>query len=241
MRTILAMLAINLWMIGHAQCLTDAEVESILFMKQEEKLAHDVYTALYVQWGQPIFSNIAQSEAQHIAAVDSLIETFSLADETPVEPGKFSISVLQTLYDDLVARGESSLIDALLVGEFIEITDINDLTKAIEASSDPLVINVFSNLRRGSENHLGAFSSKLSPLYTHLAAPELNVQFDSGNDPILSWEDDWENETSLRVERRIGQLPWQELAALDAGATSFVDLTAGVAVVEYRVIVVSGH
>lgn len=42
--------------------LNAAEIEGLLFMREEEKLAHDVYLALYAKWGLPIFQNIAQSE-----------------------------------------------------------------------------------------------------------------------------------------------------------------------------------
>jgi hypothetical protein len=39
--------------------LSDLEAAGILYMREEEKLARDVYVALGDQWGQLIFSNIA--------------------------------------------------------------------------------------------------------------------------------------------------------------------------------------
>jgi hypothetical protein len=38
-------------------------------MREEEKLAHDVYMTLYEKWGQQIFKNIAASEETHTNAV----------------------------------------------------------------------------------------------------------------------------------------------------------------------------
>jgi hypothetical protein len=41
--------------------LSDAEKASLTLMREEEKLARDVYVYVYDIWGTPIFSNIATS------------------------------------------------------------------------------------------------------------------------------------------------------------------------------------
>jgi hypothetical protein len=56
------------------------EEQSLLFMREEEKLARDVYLAFYEEWGKPVFSNIAESEQTHTDAVAEKIEKYGLPD-----------------------------------------------------------------------------------------------------------------------------------------------------------------
>ena len=56
-----------------ASDLSTTEAEALVFMREEEKLARDVYQLLYAQWGQKVFSNIAVSEQQHMDAVALLL------------------------------------------------------------------------------------------------------------------------------------------------------------------------
>lgn len=144
-----------------ASALTAPEANAILFMKQEEKLARDVYKALHAQWGAVIFANIAASEQNHMNAIDGLISRYRLKDTTPAEQGKFSDPELQKLYDDLVAAGGVSLTEALKVGVLIEELDIKDLRAALLTVRDRPIKNVFGNLLNGSLNHLAAFRSWL--------------------------------------------------------------------------------
>jgi hypothetical protein len=71
-KTIVAALLMS-GFIPAAFALTSAESSSILFMKQEEKLARDVYQVLHAKWGHVTFANIAVSEQRHMDAVDGLI------------------------------------------------------------------------------------------------------------------------------------------------------------------------
>ncbi|NPA86902.1 MAG: DUF2202 domain-containing protein [Candidatus Diapherotrites archaeon] len=142
--------------------LTETEKEAILWMREEEKLARDVYLTLYEQWGQRIFLNIARSEEEHMAAVKRLIDVYGLEDPVINEVGKFSNPELQQLYDQLVAQGSQSLVDALKVGALIEELDIWDLENWLQKVENPDVRSVFCFLERGSRNHLRAFTSVLS-------------------------------------------------------------------------------
>lgn len=136
------------------------DAAAILFMREEEKLARDVYTVLGEQWDVPTFTNIAASERQHMDAVATLIDRYGLTDpaaDTAI--GEFVDPDLQALYDELIARGSTSLEEALRVGVLIEETDIADL--AARASDDPVVQTVWDRLTAGSENHLAAFTTAL--------------------------------------------------------------------------------
>jgi hypothetical protein len=147
----------------HASGLTEAEVDSLLYMREEEKLAHDVYVTLYSIWGTPVFQNIANSEQSHTDAVKNLLDLYGLEDpavNTPI--GVFVNADLQTLYDDLIAWGSQSVADALKVGAAIEEIDILDLQESLEMVTAADVQQVYNNLLAGSENHLRAFTQTLS-------------------------------------------------------------------------------
>ena len=146
---------------SNASALTASEANHILFMKQEEKLARDVYKALHAKWGVAIFANIAASEQNHMNAVDGLIVRYRLRDTTPPGDGVFFYEELQELYNDLIEKGGKSLTDALEVGVLIEETDIEDLRAALLAARERPIKNVFGNLLNGSLNHLAAFRSWL--------------------------------------------------------------------------------
>jgi hypothetical protein len=138
--------------------LTDVEIESLLYMREEEKLARDVYLTLHETWGTPIFSNIAGSEQAHMDAVAYLLTSFGLEDPAVDKAvGEFDNQELQALYGQLVGRGQESLEDALLVGGLIEEIDIKDLQENIEKIDNPSIIQVFKNLLNGSMNHLNGF------------------------------------------------------------------------------------
>ncbi len=146
---------------GTTVILTEEEKTALLFMREEEKLARDVYLYLYNFWGQWIFQNIAASEQKHMDSVLYLLGKYGLKDPA-LEQGEFENEGLQSLYDDLITKGESSLIDAFKVGVMIEETDIADLENYLELTDKKDIIQVLTNLLSGSENHLAAFNSHLS-------------------------------------------------------------------------------
>lgn len=147
-----------------ADSLSDAELTSLEFMVEEEKVARDVYIQLYSKWGLKPFSNISGSEQQHIDAVSVLLERYEIALPTTLnQVGAFTNQTLQTLHDDLLEQGNVSLIDGLKVGALIEEVDIQDLENALENSvNNEDIIYVYQNLIKGSENHLRAYVKNLS-------------------------------------------------------------------------------
>lgn len=170
-----------------ASTLTSDEVDALQQMREEEKLAHDVYVALGGAWGSRIFENIARAETAHGSAVATLLDRYGIADPTADQlPGAFTDPGLQALYDDLVARGRSSLADALTVGALIEDLDIHDLREL--ATDTPDIARVFEALEQGSENHLRAFVRNLeragaSYAPTYLSADELESIIGSADEP----------------------------------------------------------
>jgi hypothetical protein len=143
--------------------LSQAEIDGILLMREEEKLARDVYQALYQKWGLQIFDNISLSEQSHTEAIKGLIDRYSIPDPMANDvPGRFENQELQRLYDELVAQGSASLVDALQVGATVEDLDIFDLENLLQDADNQDVRIVFLNLIKGSRNHLRSFASQLS-------------------------------------------------------------------------------
>ncbi|WP_136708964.1 DUF2202 domain-containing protein [Agromyces sp. H66] len=133
---------------------------ALLFLIEEEKLAHDVYVTLGDLWGSNIFTNIVESETTHQELVAPLLADRGIADPRSTEVGVFTDPDLQALYDDLIARGSTSLDEAIQVGILIEEKDIADLSVAIAAEDEADVVSVLERLLAGSENHLDAFQRR---------------------------------------------------------------------------------
>ncbi len=145
---------------GDVGILTSQEEEGLLFMREEEKLARDVYQVLFDQWGLRVFDNIAQSEQRHMDAILYLLGKYGLEDPALV-PGEFENHELQQLYDELVAKGVISIVDAIDVGILIEETDIEDIDFLRRQTDKNDIIQVYTNLLDGSYSHLDAFESHL--------------------------------------------------------------------------------
>ena len=142
--------------------LSDDEIAGLLWMREEEQLAHDVYVVLGELWGLRIFENIAASESTHIEAVSGLLDRYGIDDPAQGnEPSTFTNPAIQALYDQLVADGSVSLDAALAAGALIEELDISDLQQRSAGTDVVAITAVYSTLERGSRNHLRAFTSQL--------------------------------------------------------------------------------
>lgn len=142
--------------------LDSTEIAGLEFMREEEKLARDVYTQLYNVWNLPIFRNIARSEQQHMDMVGYLIDEYGLQDPIAVdEPGVFANAGLQEAYDALLQEGRSSIVAALNVGLTVEELDIADLLSRTDLTDNDDIRIVYENLLNGSRNHLDAFTRQI--------------------------------------------------------------------------------
>lgn len=138
--------------------LSQEEIQGLLLMREEEKLARDVYLALYDVWGQQIFSNIASSEETHTNAVKSLLDKYNIEDPMNNDiRGVFENQDLEDLYNQLVEQGSTSLVNALTVGATVEDLDIKDLEELLSATDNQDITAVYNNLLKGSRNHLRSF------------------------------------------------------------------------------------
>ena len=140
---------------------TAAEASDLQYMREEEKLARDVYQVLAAKWTTAtVFQRIAQSEQRHMDAVKVVLDRYGISDPAAgTKQGEFVNPQLQKLYDDLVAEGSTSLAAALAVGVQIEEVDIADLEKALAGTSNDDLERLYGNLLRASKNHLQAFTT----------------------------------------------------------------------------------
>ena len=147
--------------------LTDAEIASLNYMVEEEKLALDVYTYWYEMYGLKIFDRISQSEVKHVSAVSKLFVKYSLDNPIDGNPaGYFENEDLQLLYNDLIEMGMQSKFYALNTGVIIENTDIIDIqTYLDEVVESKDLEQVYLNLLSGSYKHLAAFNEELAPKF----------------------------------------------------------------------------
>jgi hypothetical protein len=161
--------------------LSEQEAADLTFMREEEKLARDVYTELYQYYKEGgvemiVFAKIAASEQKHMDAMLTLLNKYRLDDPAAdAEPGVFENTVLAALYDNLVSDsdanatilgepssgGKVSPEAALYVGAWIEERDMIDIMHAISNTSRANIVGVYTNLLCGSREHLRAFVKRI--------------------------------------------------------------------------------
>lgn len=158
-----------------APCITDcilslpyedvspAEEAHLTYMREEELLAQEVYEYLYALWNVPVFNNISRSENTHTLTIKVLLDKYEIDDPAANhQTGVFQNPELQDLYNALTAQGSQSFLEALIVGETIEDVDIFDLDEAMLDVDNEDIELVFTNLNKGSRNHMRAFYGHLS-------------------------------------------------------------------------------
>lgn len=141
------------------------EITDLEYMREEEKLARDVYRTLYDLWGLPVFDNIAGSEQVHTTQVEDMMEKYGLTDPVVDDTtGVFVNQVLADLYQELITTGGMSSLKALYVGAAIEELDMIDLQHAIDATDNDDIRRLYENLMSGSRNHLRAYVGQIENL-----------------------------------------------------------------------------
>jgi hypothetical protein len=168
-----------------ASSLDATETENLIYMREEEKLARDVYITLYEIWSLPVFDNIAASEETHTTQVEDMLDKYRVTDPVVDDTvGVFVDPHLASLYTTLVDQGSASSLAALYVGAAIEEIDMIDLQEAIDASDNADIRQLYENLMSGSRNHLRAFVGQIEDLgivyeAQHLSQEEVDAIVDS--------------------------------------------------------------
>ena len=151
------------------------------FMREEEKLARDVYIKLSTMYpDHPIFGRIDDSEQKHTDAVRDMIRKYGLADPSTndnvgVYTGADYGWYFTEKFHQLVERASISELEALYVGAFIEeldMMDINQCPKVIVETDNGIndvsqcgriytdnrdVSKLYASLLDGSDSHLESY------------------------------------------------------------------------------------
>jgi len=123
----------------------------------EEKMAHDVYLYAYEKYGTPVFKNIANSEQRHMDAIKALLDRYGI-----IPPSDYAKDT--ELSEQLKAKVDEGLEQALNVGVTIEEVDIKDIAKLVKEAYDANakdLVAVYTNIAGGSYNHLRGFLQAL--------------------------------------------------------------------------------
>jgi hypothetical protein len=167
--------------------LDPVETSHLTFMREEEKLARDVYLTLAgVYPNQAVFNTIATtSEQTHTDTIRDKLALFNLPDPNP-ETNNLPDSIglftgkewgwyFTEKFEALTSKGKMSELDALYVGALIEELDMKDIVMCplvmIDAGYPEVcglgytdasaIMNAYRSLIDGSENHLRAFVGQI--------------------------------------------------------------------------------
>lgn len=167
--------------------LDSIEISHLTFMREEEKLARDVYLTLAEQYpGHPIFNNIAtRAEQTHTDTMRDKLEQFNLEDPNPntnnlpasrgIFTGAEWGSYFTEKYSELTTQGITSTLNAFYVGAFIEELDMKDISVCpqimiehgypspcgLAYTDESALQTAYSSLINGSENHLRAYVKQI--------------------------------------------------------------------------------
>jgi len=141
--------------------LTQDEINDLSFLREEEKLARDVYIYAYNMYQINLFNSISNSEQAHMNRVLSLMVIYGIPDSAATEIGVFNNPDLQEIYYSLIALVDISSVEALTVGAIIEDLDINDIDHFINNTTKQDLLVVYDNLTCGSKNHIRAYTNQL--------------------------------------------------------------------------------
>lgn len=134
----------------------------LCFLREEEKLARDVYLALSSDTGLPIFDNISASEQTHTDAVAAVLAARGITDPvTDDAPGAFTDPTLDALHTTLVEQGRGDAVAALRVGATIEDLDLHDIATFRSRTTEADALALYDSLACGSRNHLRSFAMQL--------------------------------------------------------------------------------
>jgi hypothetical protein len=159
--------------IASATVSTD-EKQGILFIREEEKAARDLYFSLYNQDNLSIFPSIAQSEQSHMDSVKVLIDQLGLKDPVQESSGAFTNQSLKSLYEDLLDRGKMSPEEALKAGATFEEISILDLRRELSGTNNQDISTVYEGLLVGSQKHLRSYVNALKDLGTSYSPQHLS-------------------------------------------------------------------
>lgn len=142
---------------------TDSLETFLQYLREEEKMARDVYMKSFELYGYDVFDRISVSEQRHMDAIKMLLDRYEIEDPVGENPvGVFVNKDLGELYNTLMQKSTDSLEAALLVGAEIEEIDILDILNSQDQFENEDIQFVLNHLLMGSYHHLNAYVRNLS-------------------------------------------------------------------------------
>lgn len=180
----------------------------IMYLVEQEKLAHDFYRSLDTMWVTDIFNRVANEEYEHVGklsavAAELMISVPNHFNEYPM--GQFIDNKLRHLYAELMISANFSLEDAYRTSANLEERKMVDLKMALKEPNFELENLTYKALLIGSEDNFKAFIRALNEMnsgYTPiLMSPS---EFEALTKNILA-NDAWQSfNSNARSQNRIG-------------------------------------
>jgi hypothetical protein len=140
---------------------TATEKAAVLYAREQQKLARDLYQTLGTKWSAAILQSTAQAEQKHMDTVKSLIDGLGLTDPAQPSPGQFTDPVFQKLYGQLLDRGSTSLVNALNAAAYLEEMEIRDTRGFVEDANRLDIIRGLGSIATSEPTHLRVFVAEL--------------------------------------------------------------------------------
>lgn len=158
--------------------LSTDEIAALSKMREEEKLARDIYKVLQAKWNLPQMDAIIASEQKHMDRVKVFLDAYGLPDSAIAGEvdAQFNNTVLQALYAQLTQRGLASKLDALQTAAYVEELDIKDLQDSMVTTQNPDMRILYSTLVEASFRHLKAFTTQIKNMGQSYSAQVLSQQ-----------------------------------------------------------------
>ncbi|MET0410380.1 MAG: DUF2202 domain-containing protein [Polyangiaceae bacterium] len=135
--------------------LGDGDRRTLLHVSQQEKLARDFYSSLSETWRLDVFHTTSGSEDIHADALRTLLGRYKLPDPAyGLARGEFNRVDLTERYDDLIARGRFSAVEALKAAASVEELEIEDISERLPRVQSPELSNVLESVVASDKHHL---------------------------------------------------------------------------------------
>ena len=142
--------------------ITERDKNTLVYFREEEKLAADAYYYFYEQWANKIFQSVTASEDKHEGRIKDLLDYYGIDDPVKgYERGKFSNDSLKAFYIHLIFFGGQSLLHSYIAGVEIEERAFYDLDNAVKETENEGIIDIYKTHKIASEGYMRLFAGKL--------------------------------------------------------------------------------
>ena len=139
------------------------EIEFIYAVREDEKVARDLYKAFFDNYKLKTFENISKAEANHMKAAEKLLDYYEVEYPAASDYGKFADTARQALYERYLQKGNTAM-EAFKVMVYLEEENIVSYNEVLKDITNPNIKLVIENLSKASENHLRAAVRQITAL-----------------------------------------------------------------------------